>query len=86
MYVTIAKIEKKDLITQKSVAGLHRCQLSLRDSVYILQAEVKALCYNCEEFLINTSSKFDLRREKRDLIMIMRMERLMQPLGCKIVS
>lgn len=52
-------------ITPKLVAVLDRCQLSVRDSVYILQAVVEALGLSCEEFSINKSSIQRIRTQMR---------------------
>lgn len=46
----------KSFITPKLVAALDRCQLSIRDSVYILHAVVEALGLNSDDFPINKSS------------------------------
>ncbi|GBP84298.1 hypothetical protein EVAR_56984_1 [Eumeta japonica] len=54
--VTTSKRGTKDFMTPKSVAALDRCQLSIRDSVYIRQAVVEALDLSCNEFPINKSS------------------------------
>lgn len=47
---------RKNLITTKVVAVWDRCQLSIRDSVYIIQVFVEALDLRCEKFSINKSS------------------------------
>lgn len=56
---------RKDFITPKLVAALDRCQLSIRDSVYILEATIEALGYNTDEFPISKSSIQRIRTEKR---------------------
>ena len=43
---------RKDFVTPKLVAALDRCQLSIRDSVYILQAVVEGLGLSCDDFPI----------------------------------
>lgn len=60
-----AKRGRKDFITQKLVGTLDRCQLSIRDSVYILQATVEALGLNIDEYPINKSSIQRIRTKKR---------------------
>ena len=40
----------------KLVAALDRCQLSIRDSIYIIQATVEALDVSTDEHPINKSS------------------------------
>lgn len=47
---------RKNFITPKLVAALDRCQLSMRDSVFILEATIEALGYNTDEFPISKSS------------------------------
>ncbi|GBM17021.1 hypothetical protein AVEN_133294-1 [Araneus ventricosus] len=47
------------------MASLDRCQLSVRDSVYIIHAVVEALGHNTEEFIINKSSIHRIRQIKR---------------------
>ncbi|XP_059062982.1 uncharacterized protein LOC131855700 [Achroia grisella] len=59
--VTTSKRGRKDFVTPKVVATLDRCQLSIRDSVYILQAVVEALDLSCDEFPINKSSKKNIK-------------------------
>ncbi|GBM83994.1 hypothetical protein AVEN_110125-1 [Araneus ventricosus] len=55
---------RKDFITPKLVAALDRCQLSMRDSVFILEATVDALGRNIDEFPISKSSIQRIRTEK----------------------
>lgn len=55
----------KSLITPKLVAALDRCQLSIRDSVYILHAVVEALALNSDDFPINKSSIQRVRTQAR---------------------
>ncbi|GBN90161.1 hypothetical protein AVEN_230319-1 [Araneus ventricosus] len=45
---------KKDFITPKLVVALDRCQLSMRDSLFILEATIDVLGCNIDEFLIST--------------------------------
>ncbi|GBM59655.1 hypothetical protein AVEN_42257-1 [Araneus ventricosus] len=47
---TSKSLMRKDFITPKLVVALHRCQLSMRDSVFILEATIDALGYNIDEF------------------------------------
>lgn len=54
--VTTSRRGRNDFNTPKLVAALDRCQLSIRDSVYILQAVVNALNLSCDDFPINKSS------------------------------
>lgn len=53
---TTIKRGRKNCITSKLVAALDRCELSIRDSFYILQAVVEALDLSCDDFPINKSS------------------------------
>lgn len=62
---TITKRGRRDFISPKLVAALDRCQLSIRDSVYILQAVVEALDLSCEDFPINKSSIQRIRTKTR---------------------
>ncbi|KAG8230423.1 hypothetical protein J437_LFUL015444 [Ladona fulva] len=48
---------RKNVIIPKLVAALDRCQLSMRDSVFILEATIEALGYNTDEF--PTSPRFN---------------------------
>ncbi|GBL95672.1 hypothetical protein AVEN_190445-1 [Araneus ventricosus] len=54
----------KDFITPKLVAALDRYQLSMRDSVLILEATIDALGCNIDEFPISKSSIQRIRTEK----------------------
>jgi hypothetical protein len=56
---------RKDFVTPKLVAALDRCQLSIRDSVYILQAAIEALDLNIDEFPINKPSIQRIRTQAR---------------------
>ncbi|GBN63238.1 hypothetical protein AVEN_79665-1 [Araneus ventricosus] len=49
----VLKSGTKTFITPKLVASLDRCQLSVRDSVYVIHAAVEALGHNTEECIIN---------------------------------
>jgi len=60
-----SKRGRKNLITPKLVAALDRCQLSIRDSVYILNAVVEALGLSSDDFPINKSSIQRIRTETR---------------------
>ncbi|GBP39973.1 hypothetical protein EVAR_39201_1 [Eumeta japonica] len=44
----------KNFITPKLVAALDRCQLSMRNSVYIIEATMEALRLNTDDYPINT--------------------------------
>ncbi|GBN18309.1 hypothetical protein AVEN_70038-1 [Araneus ventricosus] len=61
---TSKSVMRKDFITPKLVAALDRCQLSMRDSVFILEATVDALGRNIDEFPISKSSIQRIRTEK----------------------
>ncbi|GBN36550.1 hypothetical protein AVEN_152844-1 [Araneus ventricosus] len=56
---------RKDFITPKIVAALDRCQLSMGDSVFVLEATIDALGYNTDEFPISKSSIQRIRTGKR---------------------
>lgn len=56
---------RKDLLTPKLVAALDRCQLSIRDAVYVLQAVIEALGLSSDEFPINKSSVQRIRTQSR---------------------
>ncbi|GBM04715.1 hypothetical protein AVEN_172913-1 [Araneus ventricosus] len=56
---------RKDFITPKLVAALDKCQLSMRDSVFILEITIEALGCNIDEFPISKSSIQRIRTEKR---------------------
>lgn len=62
---TSKSVMRKDFITPKLVAALDRCQLSTRDSVFILEATIDALGFNIDEFPISKSSIQRIRTEKR---------------------
>ncbi|GBN76481.1 hypothetical protein AVEN_105056-1 [Araneus ventricosus] len=61
----VLKRSTENFITPKLVASLDICQLSVRDSVYIIHTVVEALGYNTEEFIINKSSIDRIRQIKR---------------------
>ena len=54
---TSKKIKRghKKFVTPKLVAALDRCQLSIRDSIYILQATAEAMGHNLDELVINST-------------------------------
>ncbi|GBN78469.1 hypothetical protein AVEN_136429-1 [Araneus ventricosus] len=56
---------RKDFITPKLVAALDRCQLSMGDSGFVLEATIDALGCNIDEFPISKSSIQRIRAEKR---------------------
>ncbi|GBO42428.1 hypothetical protein AVEN_241147-1 [Araneus ventricosus] len=56
---------RKDFTTPKLVVALDRCQLSTRDSVFILEAAIDVHGCNIEEFPISKSSIQRIRTEKR---------------------
>ncbi|GBM40928.1 hypothetical protein AVEN_212958-1 [Araneus ventricosus] len=62
---TNKSVMRKDFITPKLVAALDRCELSMRDSVFILEATIDALGCNIDEFPISKSSIQRNRTEKR---------------------
>ncbi|GBM78176.1 hypothetical protein AVEN_176653-1 [Araneus ventricosus] len=62
---TSKSVMRKDFITPKLVAALHRCQLSMGDSVFVLEATIDALGCNIDEFPISKSSIQRIRTEKR---------------------
>ncbi|GBL99286.1 hypothetical protein AVEN_177319-1 [Araneus ventricosus] len=56
---------RKDFITPKLVTTLDRCQLSMGDSVFVLEATIDALGCNIDEFPISKSSIQRIRTGKR---------------------
>ncbi|GBM64211.1 hypothetical protein AVEN_98713-1 [Araneus ventricosus] len=62
---TSKSVMRKDFIIPKLVAALDRCQLSMGDSVFVLEATIDALGCNIDEFPINKSSIQRIRTEKR---------------------
>ena len=62
---TSRKRGRKDFASPKFVAALDRCQLSIRDSVYIFQATVEALGFSTDEHPINKSSIQMIRSQMR---------------------
>ncbi|GBN52707.1 hypothetical protein AVEN_247905-1 [Araneus ventricosus] len=62
---TSKSVMRKDFITPKLVAALDRCQLSMGDSVFVLEATIDALGCNIDEFPISKSSIQRIRTEKR---------------------
>ncbi|GBM05566.1 hypothetical protein AVEN_94842-1 [Araneus ventricosus] len=61
---TSKSVMRKDFITPKLVVALDRCQLSMRDSMFILEATIDAVGYNFGEFPISKSSIQRIRTEK----------------------
>lgn len=65
---------RKNVITPKLVAALDRCQLSVRDSVFVIEATIEALGYNTDEFPISKSSihriRTEMRRERAEAIKV----------------
>lgn len=65
---------RKNFITPKLVAALDRCQLSVRDSVFIIEATIEALGHNTDEFPISKSSihrvRTEMRRERAEAIKV----------------
>ena len=53
--VTSRKRGRKDFVSPKLVAALDRCQLSIRDHVYIIHATVEALSFSTDDHPIKTS-------------------------------
>lgn len=62
---TSKSVMKKDFIPSKLIAVLDRCQLSIRKSVFILEATIDALGFNIDEFPISKSSIQIIRTGKR---------------------
>ncbi|GBN80786.1 hypothetical protein AVEN_60872-1 [Araneus ventricosus] len=62
---TSKSVMRKDFIKPKLVVALDRCQLSMRDSVFILEATIDVLGCNIDEFPISKSSIQRIRTEKR---------------------
>ncbi|GBN69324.1 hypothetical protein AVEN_36030-1 [Araneus ventricosus] len=62
---TSKSVMREDFTTAKLVVALDRCQLSMRDSVFILEASIDALGCNIDEFPISKSSIQRIRTEKR---------------------
>lgn len=56
------------------MAALDRCQLSMRNSVFIIEATIEALGYNTDEFPISKSSiqriRTEMRRERAEAIKV----------------
>ncbi|GBM53129.1 hypothetical protein AVEN_191319-1 [Araneus ventricosus] len=61
---TSKSVMRKDFVTPKLVATLDRCELSMRDSVFIIEATIDALGCNTDEFPISKSSIQRIRTEK----------------------
>ncbi|GBN43375.1 hypothetical protein AVEN_90769-1 [Araneus ventricosus] len=61
---TSISVMRKDFITPKLAAALDRCQLRMRDSVFILEVTTDALGCNIDEFPISQSSIQRIRTEK----------------------
>lgn len=64
-HATCKTHKKKDFVTPKLVAALDRCQLSMRDSMFILEATIEALGHSSEDFSISKSSIQRIRTTKR---------------------
>lgn len=56
---------KINFITPKLAGALDRCQLSIRDSVYVLQATLEALNFNTDDYVINQTSIHRARESYR---------------------
>ncbi|GBM63509.1 hypothetical protein AVEN_73789-1 [Araneus ventricosus] len=69
---TSKSVMRKDFITPKLVAALDRCQLSMQDSVFILEAIIDVLGCNIDEFPISKSSiqriRTEIRKERAEYI------------------
>ncbi|GBO01654.1 hypothetical protein AVEN_30552-1 [Araneus ventricosus] len=61
---TSKSVMRKDFITPMLVAALDRRELSMRDSVFILEATIDALGCNIDEFPISKSPIQRIRTEK----------------------
>ncbi|GBL94056.1 hypothetical protein AVEN_185025-1 [Araneus ventricosus] len=59
---TSKSVMRKDFITPKLFAALDRCQLSMGDSVFVLEATIDALVCNIDEFLISKSSILEITK------------------------
>lgn len=57
--------KRKDFISEKLVATLDRCHLSIRSAVFVIEATIEALGYNTDEFPISKSTIQRLRTEQR---------------------
>ncbi|GBP59804.1 hypothetical protein EVAR_30073_1 [Eumeta japonica] len=55
----------KNFITPKLLAALDRCQLTIRNSVYIIEATINALGRNTDDDPISKSTIQRIRTEKR---------------------
>ncbi|CAH0560540.1 unnamed protein product [Brassicogethes aeneus] len=68
----ISKRGRQNIFTSKLVTTLDRCQLSIRNSVYIVQAVMEALGLTIDEFAINKSSiqriRTQIRKERAEMI------------------
>ncbi|GBM31899.1 hypothetical protein AVEN_183297-1 [Araneus ventricosus] len=62
---TSKSVMRKDFITPKLVAASDRCQLSMGDSVFVLEATIDALGCSIDEFPISKSSIQRNRTEKQ---------------------
>ncbi|GBN07368.1 hypothetical protein AVEN_182102-1 [Araneus ventricosus] len=62
---TSKSVMRKEFITPKLVVSLDGCQLSMRDSVFILEATIDALGCSIDEFPTSKSSIQRIRTEKR---------------------
>ncbi|GBO02228.1 hypothetical protein AVEN_219955-1 [Araneus ventricosus] len=62
---TSKSVMRKDFITPTLVAALDRCQLSMRDSLFILEATIDGFRCNIDGFPISKSSIQRIRTEKR---------------------
>jgi len=56
---------KINFITPKLAGALDRCQLSIRDSVYVLQDTLEALNFNIDDYVINQTSIHRARESYR---------------------
>ncbi|GBN00849.1 hypothetical protein AVEN_246485-1 [Araneus ventricosus] len=62
---TSKSVMRKDFINPTLVAALDRCQLSMRDSVFILEATIDILGCNIDGFPLSKSLIQRIRTEKR---------------------
>lgn len=60
---------RKNVITPKLVAALDRCQLSMRNSVFIIEATIETLGYNTDEFRTQRI-RTKMRKERAEIIKI----------------
>jgi len=50
---------KKNFLTEKLVVVLHRCQLSVRDAIFVIEVVAEVLVHDIDDFVINRSSIYE---------------------------